>query len=135
MYINKLFNKIILFITLLPLIVLWSCGESGSKADKDLYCFGLLVTSSKIVKSTLGNYRGQAYSQMNQLQDHLFVNGQNLARRARDSKKTTAEIVKATKPGNDWAKKHISKNPTLIMKKGSKQFKEVMRCLERTQLK
>jgi hypothetical protein len=134
MFTNKLFNKTLLYFVLLPFVFLWSCGESGSKADKDLYCFGLLSTSSKIIKSTLGNYRGQAYSQMNQLQNHLFVNGQNLARRVYD-KKDNKEFVKATKPGIDWAKKHISKNPTLIMEKGSKQFKEVMRCLERTQLK
>ena len=135
MFIKKFINKIFLYFTLLPFLILLSCGDSGSKADKDLYCFGMLVTSSKIIKNTLGNYRGQAYSQMNQLQNHLFVNGQNLARRAYDSKKSSADVAKAAKPGNDWAKKHISKNPTLVMKKGSKQFKEVMRCLERTQLK
>lgn len=134
MYINKLFNKFFFLLTLLPLMVLWSCGESGSKVDKDLYCFGLLSTSSKIIKSTLGNYRGQAYSQMNQLQNHLFGNGQILAKRVYD-KKDNKEFVKATKPGIDWAKKNISKNPTLILETGSKQHKEVMRCLERTQLK
>lgn len=97
-------------------------------ADADIFCSGVLIRSSGLIKENISRFSGEARSQLTQVSSHFDNNGNLLLMRGLQK----GGNAMSANGGGAWANDKVGSNVLLILKKGSEQNSLIMNCLSRT---
>ena len=96
----------------------------------ELYCSGLLLRTAGLIKENIGQFSGDAKSQLSQVVSHLDSNGTLLLDRATKTTGFTVSAKGIAAIGVNYADKQIGNNVMVAIQSGTEQHTAILNCLK-----